>query len=142
MKRKLFATATMVGALVMLQTPLTFAGDDVTSLRGANDLNADAKMFDKKKQLKKEGGFERAWDLQPPSIPHGIEKDSITLQGNTCLRCHSKANHEKEKAPVVGESHFLNREGEVLEKISDRRWFCNQCHTPQVDSAPLVENSF
>jgi len=115
---------------------------DVASLRGGNGLDQSAASIEKKKQAIQSGGFERSWELQPPSIPHSIGKDRISIKENTCLTCHSKVNFEKENAPEVGESHYYDRAGNVLEKISTRRWFCNQCHTPQVDAAPLVNNTF
>ncbi len=115
---------------------------EVTSLRGANSLDAAAKSFDQKKEVKQEGGFDRGWELQPPSIPHAIEKDRITLHENTCLKCHSAENYEKENAPKAGDSHFLNREKKELQKVSSRRWFCDQCHTLQLDTKPLVDNTY
>ena len=132
---------TIAGVLLTLLPSLAFC-ENVASLRGSNALNNDAKSFEPKKQVIKEGGFDRSWDLQPPSIPHDIEKDKISLTGNTCMKCHSKENFEKEKAPEIGESHYKDRNDKVLDKISSRRWFCNQCHTLQVDTAPLVDNSF
>ena len=95
-------------------------------------------MFQQKKAKK----FDRSFEQQPPMIPHTIEKDKITLRGNTCMRCHSKENHEKEKAPAIGDSHYIDRDGKKLAKPSSRRWFCNQCHAPQVDAEPLVELNF
>ena len=114
----------------------------VASLRGFHNLDDEAKAIEKKKLIKVAGGIERNWQLQPPSIPHNIEKDRITLKGNTCLRCHSKVNAEKEKAPAVPETHFVTRDKKILDKLSTRRYFCNQCHTPQADVDPLVESSF
>ncbi len=133
--------ATMVGAVILVQAPAAFSSS-ISSLRGDNALDAEAKVFEKAKQIKTKEGIERNWDLQPPSIPHDISKERISLRENTCLKCHSKANYEKEKAPEVGDSHFLDRSGKKLEKISTRRWFCVQCHTPQADLKPLVENTF
>lgn len=133
--------ATLVGSMMMALVSIAVAGS-VTSLRGDNALDADAVMFDKAKQEKAQGGFERAWELQPPTIPHGIEKDRISLRENTCMKCHSRENHEKEKAPAVGDSHFMTRDGEELKKVSTRRWFCSQCHVPQANLSPLVENTF
>jgi cytochrome c-type protein NapB len=43
---------------------------------------------------------------------------------------------------MVSVTHFMNRDGQVLASISPRRYFCNQCHIPQLDVRPLVENSF
>ncbi len=139
MKKVLIQT---LAGVLFLGTLSTGAVADVTSLRGENSLDSDAMSFDQKKQIKQEGGFDRSWELQPPSIPHDIEKDRISLRGNTCMKCHSAANYEKEKAPKAGDSHFVDRDGNELKKVSPRRWFCNQCHTPQVDASPLVENTF
>ncbi len=129
----LFLTVGMSGA--------AFA-DQTTSLRGARDLDKLSRMFEVKKQLKKKGGLKRAFKTAPPQIPHDVSKDRITLQENTCLKCHSAANYKREKAPKVGDSHFKDRNGKVLKKISSRRYFCRQCHVPQVDAEPLVENVF
>ena len=115
---------------------------EIQSLRGASDLAADANVIDKHKQMKVKGGIKRSFKLQPPMIPHTVEKDKITLKGNTCMKCHSVENHKKEKAPVIGESHFLDRDGNKLDKPSARRWFCDQCHAPQVQADPLVQNNF
>ena len=128
---------------MLLQAPQAFSeGAKVASLRGNHDLDKPAKAIKKKKQIKVSGGIERNWELQPPSIPHDISKDRITLKGNTCMKCHSVANHEKEKAPAVSKTHFVTRDKKVLDKLSTRRYFCRQCHAPQADVEPLVENTF
>lgn len=114
---------------------------DVQTLRGDNPIDKEEKSFEQKKPLKAEGGFERFHKKQPPLIPHGVEKETITLKNNSCMKCHSEKNHEKEKAPRVGDSHFLDRDGKKLQDISMRRWFCDTCHAPQVDAQPLVDNS-
>jgi cytochrome c-type protein NapB len=140
MKKALLVT--IVGTLMLLQAPLAYSEDKVASLRGDHELDKAAKAIEKKKQFKSGEGIERNWKLQPPSIPHDIAKDRITLKGNTCLKCHSKANAEKEKAPAVSESHLVTRDYKVLDKLSSRRYFCVQCHTPQADIKPLIENTF
>lgn len=133
----------IVGAFMLLQAPLALSeGEKVASLRGDHELDKPAKAIEKKKQKKKNGGIARNWELQPPSIPHDIAKDRITLKGNTCMRCHSKANHEKEKAPAISKTHYLTRDKKVLNKLSSRRYFCLQCHVAQADIDPLVENTF
>ncbi len=115
---------------------------EVVTLRGDNPLDAAAKEFDRRKQITKDGNFERSWKQQPPTIPHKIEKDEITLQVNTCLRCHSADNYKKEKAPKVGDSHFVAADGSKSDKMDMRRYFCNQCHAPQLNVTPLIENTF
>ena len=133
---------TMLGAALFSTCILSAQAAEIASLRGASSLDAPANAIEKTEQKKVDGGFDRAWDLQPPSIPHDIEKDRISIKENTCMKCHSKENFEKEKAPEIGESHYIARDGNVLDKPSSRRHFCSQCHTPQADIAPLVGNSF
>ena len=133
--------ATVAGAVMMIQAPLAMS-EEVASLRGDNKLDVEAQMFEAKKQRQVQGGFKRSWDLQPPQIPHDISKERVSLQENTCVRCHSKENHEKEKAPEFSKSHYMTRDGKELTKLSTRRYFCRQCHAPQADAPALVENTF
>jgi cytochrome c-type protein NapB len=133
---------TLLGAALFSSGVLSAQAEEIASLRGTTNLDAPANPLEKNEQMKVDGGFDRAWDLQPPSIPHDIEKDRISLTENTCIKCHSKENFEKENAPEIGESHYIARDGSQLEQISSRRHFCDQCHTPQADIEPLVENSF
>ena len=58
------------------------------------------------------------------------------------MNCHSEKTFEQKKAPRVGDSHYLSRDGKVLETLSSRRYFCNQCHATQLNAEPLVENIF
>jgi cytochrome c-type protein NapB len=39
-------------------------------------------------------------------------------------------------------THFRDREGQELDNVSPRRYFCTQCHVPQTDAKPLVDNTF
>ncbi|MCM8854518.1 MAG: nitrate reductase cytochrome c-type subunit [Candidatus Thiodiazotropha sp.] len=89
-----------------------------------------------------EGGIERSYKLQPPMVPHEVDKYEINLKNNGCMKCHSEATYEKEKAPKVGDSHYEDRDGKVLKTVSSRRYFCNQCHAPQMGADPLVQNNF
>ena len=85
----------------------------------------------------------RTYRDQPPVIPHAVENfDEINLEENQCLTCHSADNYKKKKAPKIGDSHFRDREGKVLQTSSALRHNCTQCHVAQVDAPPLVENDF
>ncbi|MEE9358562.1 nitrate reductase cytochrome c-type subunit [Candidatus Vondammii sp. HM_W22] len=137
--KKTFITLLAVLA-VLVFTGAAVAG--VSSLRGEQDIQDMAKKASKKKQMIVEGGIERSYKLQPPVIPHKIDKEKINLKMNTCMRCHSEKTYEKKKAPKVGDSHYITRDGKTLETVSSRRYFCNQCHAPQVNADPLVENTF
>lgn len=89
-----------------------------------------------------QGGIDRSYLGQPPMIPHDIEKYEITLGVNGCLKCHSDATYQAEKTKRTPDSHYLDRDGNKLEHLSNRRYFCTQCHAPQLSGAPLVENLF
>lgn len=85
---------------------------------------------------------ERNYPDQPPTIPHTIRGYQIDMNGNKCLSCHSRANSARTQAPMVSITHYMDRDGQALAAVSPRRYFCNQCHVPQKDVLPLVENSF
>jgi len=133
----------ILAALVAATLGLNAGAAEVTSLRGkSTDLaGGDVKSQNFKQELS-QGGFERSYAIQPPMIPHKSEKDEITLRRNTCLDCHSEKTYEAKKAPKAGDSHYFDRDGKKTEKISSRRWFCNQCHAPQMEARPLVQNDF
>jgi cytochrome c-type protein NapB len=135
----------VIVTLLVAMVTLLFAGgafSGVTSLRGDKDLTADADENPMRKQVITEGGVERSYKIQPPVIPHKIDKETINLKTNTCMKCHSEKTYEQKKAPKVGDSHYVARDGKVLETVSTRRYFCNQCHAPQLNAEPLVNNQF
>ena len=46
-------------------------------------------------------------------------------------------------AASIGQVHRARtRDGQELDNISPRRYFCTQCHVAQTDAKPLVENGF
>ena len=118
------------------------ADAEVVSLRGENPLDALAKQFDRRRQVTNDRGFKRDWKLQPPLVPHKIDKDQITLQANTCMKCHGPDTYKAEGAPKVADSHVIVAEDTKAETLNMKRYFCNQCHVPQLDANPLVENTF
>jgi nitrate reductase (cytochrome), electron transfer subunit len=84
----------------------------------------------------------RNWPEQPPVIPHQIDNYQIDRNVNKCLTCHSRTAVEISQAPMVSITHFQNREGQVLAAVTPRRFFCTQCHVPQMDIQPAVGNTF
>ncbi len=84
----------------------------------------------------------RVYPQQPPLIPHTTKGYVINLKFNKCLTCHSKDNAGMSGATPVSLTHYFNRDGEQTSKIAGRRYFCVQCHVPQVDSEPLIANDF
>ncbi len=137
-----YLNTAIIGMVFAVAATSTVVGGEVNSLRGQNELANAAKMFDQLRVISQKGGFERSWKTQPPSIPHTVEKDRINLDENTCMNCHSPEKYKEEKAVKIGDSHFLDANGAKLEKMSGRRYFCTQCHTPQNNAKPLVDNTF
>lgn len=84
----------------------------------------------------------RNYEWQPPIIPHNVKGYQITKNVNMCMVCHSARRAPRTGATPVGESHYKDRDGNVLPNISTRRYFCLQCHVPQFDAEPLVQNTF
>lgn len=86
--------------------------------------------------------IDRNYVQQPPMIPHKVDEYRITMNNNKCMSCHSWDNYKKNKATKIGKSHFEDRDGNEGSTLAARRYFCTQCHAPQVDAPPLVENEF
>ena len=84
----------------------------------------------------------RNYPEQPPVIPHDIRGYQVDLRFNKCLDCHSREAAPKAGAPMVGVTHFMDRDFQVLTEVSPRRYFCTQCHVPQSEAEPLVGNRF
>jgi cytochrome c-type protein NapB len=84
----------------------------------------------------------RTYEQQPPLIPHKIDGYRIDFKKNRCLECHDRPFYKEENSPKIGDSHYRDREGKQLKHISMGRYDCIQCHVPQADAKPLVENTF
>lgn len=84
----------------------------------------------------------RSYRQQPPLVPHKIEQYQIDLAANECLSCHDWTNAGDRSAPTLSMTHYLDRDGNQLDSVSGTRWFCNQCHVPQVNAPALVKNTF
>ena len=136
----------LASAALALCLPLSHAAEPAESMRGA-DVNAADTAADTKAYAGKRPGTQplvaRTFSTQPPVIPHAGENfDEITLEENQCLSCHGLDVYKKKNAPVIGQSHFVDREGKKLATASAARHNCVQCHVPQVDAPPLVDNGF
>lgn len=84
----------------------------------------------------------RNYAMQPPVIPHKIEGYQIDKRANRCMMCHARARTQESQAPMISVTHFQNRDGNFLAELSPRRYFCLQCHVPQAELKPLVDNTF
>lgn len=115
---------------------------EVSSLRGHIELDQGTKAPDMKKYPKDGEPIERDYVQQPPLIPHAIARYKINLKSNKCLSCHSWKNYRENNATKISQTHFEDRDENVLANVSPLRYFCTQCHVPQVNAKPLVENEF
>lgn len=137
--------STVINIVIMLSLGLlsnqAFA-ENVTSLRGENPINEAAKEPAKMTVQNDREPITRDYVQQPPLIPHKTKGYKINIKFNKCLTCHSWANYKEAGATKISQTHFSDRENNVLANIAPRRYFCTQCHVTQVDAAPLVENVF
>ena len=128
---------------VVITAPVALAETDgVTSLRGINPLDNNSAEPLQKNWQRDRDPIERDYVQQPPLVPHAIKGYKINVKFNKCLTCHSWANYKDAGATKVSQTHFEDRDKHVLANIAPRRYFCTQCHVPQVDAPPLVENTF
>lgn len=125
-----------------LMGSITANAGDLQSLRGEADIDAVSNQVEIKKNINDKGPIQRDYVQQPPLIPHKIKGYKINMKFNKCLTCHSWANYQKSGATKISQTHFSGRDGEAMSNVAPRRYFCSQCHVPQADVKPLVENSF
>ena len=84
----------------------------------------------------------RNYAMQPPVVPHKIDGYQLDKNANRCMFCHSRTRTQESQAPMISVTHFIGRDGNFLAELSPRRYFCLQCHVPQVPQEPLIENRF
>ncbi|ARN73319.1 nitrate reductase cytochrome c-type subunit [Oceanicoccus sagamiensis] len=113
----------------------------VQSLRGATELD-QTRPAEALKKYPREQVLTSEYVYQPPLVPHNIRGYEVSLNANKCLSCHSWKNAKEMGATKISVTHYVNREDAVLADVSPRRYFCLQCHVPQANAKPLVENVF
>jgi nitrate reductase (cytochrome), electron transfer subunit len=90
----------------------------------------------------------RAYTGAPPQIPHRISNYvPVTAKSNQCLGCHDKpeliGKATKGLPTPMPKGHYAQRFSLTKKspKTLDNAIFvCTQCHVPQADVKPLVEN--
>jgi cytochrome c-type protein NapB len=122
---------------------LVQAADNLgTGLRGPTPLDQESKAPKIATVENTDVKRGRAYTSQPPTIPHTIERYELTKNVNFCMYCHSRVRNEEFGAPMVSATHYMDRDYDFLAEISPRRYFCTQCHVPQTDARPPVDNRF
>lgn len=118
------------------------ADNGLTSLRGATAIQDSAPSPAISGWQQDDIPVPRNFAEQPPVIPHHIKGYKIDRRSNKCLTCHNRTTAPITGAPVIGPTHFRDRDGNETPGVSPRRYFCLQCHVPQKAVLPLVDNTF
>lgn len=130
-------------ALCVLTTaPTALAQRALDSMRGATPLAETVKPAPMVNPDNSDVRRVRNYAMQPPVVPHKIEGYQIDKNANRCMMCHARTRTQESQAPMISVTHFQNRDGNFLAELSPRRYFCLQCHVPQADLPPLVQNNF
>jgi nitrate reductase (cytochrome), electron transfer subunit len=135
----LLALATLVASPAWAADPPSFTD----AARGPTALTESTQPPRLGTQVNDDVRLPRNYPAQPPVIPHRTDGYQIDRNFNKCLDCHARARSDFSGAVPVSSSHYMDRSGKVLDQISSRRYFCNQCHVPQEANArPFVGNVF
>lgn len=95
---------------------------------------------------KEAGVLPRYWDDAPPQVPHRIDKYlPVNAKANKCLDCHEEPDRIGEKVKgkptPMSETHYVKSDKGDL-SVSNKRYVCTLCHSPQAEVNTLVENTF
>ncbi len=140
MKKSVLAGLLLLGASALSST-LIVAGE-LKSLRDSTALETASDAVEVKRNINDKAPIKRDYVQQPPLIPHKVKGYKINMKYNKCLTCHSWANYKKAGATKISLTHFEDRQGDEHSNVAARRYFCTQCHVPQADTDPLVQNEF
>ena len=147
MNKPFFFSAMLLlsGSLVGLPVQLNAQDEDlsdVKSLRGNILLDEESDAPSLKRWQPDRDPIPRDYVQQPPLIPHKVDGYVVNLKSNKCLSCHSWSNYKESGATKISQSHFADRDENEMANVAPRRYFCSQCHVPQVNAKPLIENTF
>jgi cytochrome c-type protein NapB len=114
----------------------------VDAMRGPTPLTEEPRPPPMANQENKDVRRNRAFPMQPPTIPHRIDGYQVDKSFNRCLSCHSRMRIEESRAIPIPATHYMDRDGTLRGDVSPRRYFCTQCHVPQDEVSPLVGNNY
>jgi len=128
--------------LLMLVPLIGSAADFVDGMRGPTPLDQTTQPPPLVNPDNSDVRRARNYAMQPPVIPHKIEGYQLDKNANKCMMCHARTRTQESQAPMISVTHFMDRDGNFLAELSPRRYFCLQCHVPQANLTPLVNNQF
>ncbi|NMD52328.1 nitrate reductase cytochrome c-type subunit [Shewanella sp. DNRA4] len=141
---KLASAFSALAFSALMMTSVTAASipeDKIDTLRQA-PINVEPTSPAMQAVLNKDIKEVRNYPMQPPVIPHKIDGYQLDLKVNKCMACHARQRTGDSQAPMVSVTHYMDRDNNFLAELSPRRYFCTQCHVPQLDAKLLVENDF
>jgi cytochrome c-type protein NapB len=141
-KRYWTLTLAILAVAPLCLATAVFAQEALQSLRGDATLEEVSPVPNSQRPMSQDGGFTRAYRQQPPLVPHTVDDFQVDLKVNQCMHCHDWPFNVDANAPKISETHYVNRDGVALDRVSGTRWFCTQCHVPQLNARILVENDF
>ena len=131
-----------LGLLLAVFALDAIAVDGASSLRGYRPVEKISVRPAQARVILPDKVYPRSYKHAPPLIPHRVDQARISLKKNQCLGCHSDLEAGDIKATPIGKNHYVNRKGERTGYVSTRYYFCTQCHAPQMNKPPLVDNRF
>jgi cytochrome c-type protein NapB len=129
-------------AIAALCSTAAWAAPLVDAMRGPTPLADETTPPPLVNQENKDIRRNRAFAMQPPTIPHRIDGYQLDRNANRCVTCHARTRIEETKAIPIPATHYMDRDGTVRGDISPRRYFCTQCHVPQDEVKPAVDNTY
>lgn len=142
----LLAAALALPATLMAQTAASASASTAPSLidaaRGTVPITGTTKPPRLTNSVNDDRRMPRNYDKQPPVVPHRVDGYQIDKNFNKCLDCHARDKTAFSGAVPVSSTHYIDRNGKVLDRISTRRYFCQQCHVSQEPVAPITGNRF
>jgi len=137
MKLRLVLGLAMLGSFAF-----AWAAPLVDAARGPTAITATTEPPRLGNAVNDDNRLKRNYSYQPPIIPHRIDGYQVDKNFNKCLDCHAREKTDFSQAIPVSKTHYIDRNGKVLDHISTRRYFCKECHVAQENVAPLVGNGF
>lgn len=114
----------------------------VNGLRGPTPLAEESRPAPLPKTINDDQRRARSYPAQPPVIPHQTDNYQVDMRFNKCMSCHGRERVGESQAPMVSITHYQDRDGQMRQEISPRRYFCTQCHVSQADTRLPVKSTF